>query len=149
MLEREEQVAVKKAFDHIGIITLEPQPGEAWVAESQVWVTNPRMHPQRIEYVRPKQMPSIPPDQEGLWKLWHWPHIAYRVEDLRAALDGGGRSDRRAGSVVLGPFFPAPFVEVAFLYENGVVVEYMQYAALDHWFGQPNPPDFRHEPLVD
>lgn len=140
---------MKKAFDHIGIITLDPHAGEAWVAESQVWVTNPRMHPQRIEYVRPKEMPSIPPDQEGLWKLWHWPHIAYRVEDLRAALAGGGRSDRSAASVVLGPFSPAPFLEVAFVYEHGVVVEYMQYAELDHWFGQPNPPDFRHEPLME
>src|SRR5262249_19000554 len=53
--------AMKKAFDHIGLITLEPQPGESWVAESQVWVTNPRRHPNRIEYVRPKEMPSIPP----------------------------------------------------------------------------------------
>ena len=140
---------MKKAFDHIGIITREPHPGEVWVAESQVWVTNPRMHPQRIEYVRPKQMPSIPPDQEGLWKLWHWPHIAYRVEDLRAALAAVERSDQGASRLVLGPFFPAPFVEVAFVYENGIVVEYMQYAELDHWFGQPNPPDFRHEPLVD
>ena len=139
---------MKKAFDHIGIVTLEPQPGEAWVPESQVWVSNPRMHRQRIEYVRPKQMPSVPPDQEGLWKLWHWPHIAYRVEDLRAALAETTRPDRRA-NVVLGPFFPAPFVEVAFVYQNGVVVEYMQYGELDHWFGQPNPRDFRHEPLTE
>ena len=137
---------MKKAFDHIGIITLEPQVGEAWVAESQVWVTNPRTHPQRIEYVRPSEMPSIPPDQEGLWKLWHWPHIAYRVEDLRAALAAAERLER---GIVLGPFFPAPFVEVAFVYEHGVVVEYMQYAELGHWFGQPNPPDFRHEPLME
>ena len=139
---------MKKAFDHIGIVTLEPQPGEAWVPESQVWVSNPRMHRQRIEYVRPKQMPSVPPDQEGLWKLWHWPHIAYRVEDLRAALAETTRPDRRA-NVVLGPFFPAPFVEVAFVYQNGVVVEYMQYGELGHWFGQPNPRDFRHEPLTE
>jgi hypothetical protein len=136
---------VKKAFDHIGIITLEPQPGESWVADSQVWVTNPRTHPNRIEYVRPKEMPAVPPEEEGLWKLWHWPHVAYRVADLRAALAEGRRADR----VVLGPFFPAPFVEVAFVYENGLVIEYMQYGELDHWFGQPNPPDFRHEPLTE
>jgi hypothetical protein len=140
---------MKKAFDHVGIITLEPQPGEAWVAESQVWVTNPRMHPNRIEYVRPKEMPLIRPDQEGLWKLWHWPHVAYRVENLRAVLAAAGPVGQPAERVVLGPFFPAPFVEVAFVYENGVVIEYMQYHELDHWFGQPNPPDFRHVPLTD
>ena len=79
---------MKKAFDHIGIPTSEPHPGESWVPFSQVWVTNPRTHPQRIEYIRPKEPPQVPPDQVGLWKLWHWPHVAYRVDDLRAALEG-------------------------------------------------------------
>jgi hypothetical protein len=41
--------AMKKAFDHIGIMTMVPQPGEAWIESSQVWVTNPRLHPNRIE----------------------------------------------------------------------------------------------------
>jgi len=132
---------VKKAFDHIGIITTVPQPGEAWIESSQVWVTNPRLHPNRIEYVRPKEMPAVPPDQAGLWKLWHWPHVAYRVEDLREALAGE--------EIVFGPFFPAEFLEVAFIHKNGAIVEYMQYRDLDHWFGQPNPPGFRHETLTE
>src|SRR5205085_3230988 len=68
-------IAMKKAFDHIGIITLEPRDGESWVADSEVWVTNPRLHPQRIEYIRPKKMPDVPDQQVGLWKLWHWPHV--------------------------------------------------------------------------
>ncbi len=137
---------MKKAFDHIGIITLESHPGESWVADSQVWVTNPRLHPHRIEYVRPKEMPNVPREQEGLWKLWHWPHVAYRIENLQAALAAAGQHGKQ---IVLGPFFPAPFVEVVFVYENGVVIEYMQYGELDHWFGQPNPPEFRHEPLSE
>lgn len=132
---------MKKAFDHIGIITMEARAGESWVADSEVWVTNPRLHPQRIEYIRPKVMPEVSPEQTGLWKLWHWPHVAYRVEDLRAAIVGE--------EVVLGPFFPAPFLEVAFIHKNGVILEYMQYAELDHWFGQPNPPDFHHVPLIE
>ena len=33
----------QEAFDHIGIPTTEPQPGESWVAFSEVWVTNPRV----------------------------------------------------------------------------------------------------------
>ena len=137
-----------KEFDHIGIVSMESHDGESWVPFSQVWVTNPRKHPQRLEYIRAKNPPLVPREQVGLWKLWHWPHIAYRVEDLRAALAETTRPDRRA-NVVLGPFFPAPFVEVAFVYQNGVVVEYMQYGELDHWFGQPNPRDFRHEPLTE
>src|SRR6266404_9104845 len=99
---------MKKAFDHIGLPTNVPQAGESWVPFSQVWVTNPRAHPQRIEYIRPKDPPDVPPEQVGLWKLWHWPHVAYRVDDLRNAIAGA--------EVVLGPFFPAPFVEVAFIH---------------------------------
>jgi hypothetical protein len=129
---------MKKAFDHIGIMTTETHPGESWVEASQVWVTNPRRHPQRIEYVRPREFPEVSPYQRGLWKLWHWPHVAYRVDDLRAALEGE--------EVVLGPFAPAEFLEIAFVHKEGAVLEYIQYSNLDHWFGQPNPPGFQHEP---
>ncbi len=132
---------MRKAFDHIGIMTRTPQPTEFWVEASQVWVTNPRTHPERIEFVRPMVFPEVAGEQEGLWKLWHWPHVAYRVEDLRAAIAGE--------EVVYGPFRPADFVEVAFIHKNGVVVEYLQYAELDHWFGEPNPPDFQHVPLSE
>ena len=127
-----------KAFDHIGIPTREPQPGESWVPFSQVWVTNPRRHPQRIEYLRAKEPPQVPPEQVGLWKLWNWPHVAYRVEDLRAALAGE--------EVLFGPFDPGGFGEVAFILKDGIVIEYLQYHDLDHWFGQPNPPGFQHVP---
>jgi hypothetical protein len=130
---------MKKAFDHIGIVTTEPHPGESWVEHSQVWVTNPRSHPQRIEYIRPLVFPTVTPEQVGLWKLWHWPHIAYRVESLQEAIEGK--------EVVFGPFAPGDFVEVAFTLENGVVIEYMEYRDLSHWFGQPNPPGFEHVPL--
>ena len=129
---------MKRAFDHVGIPTTEPQSGESWVPHSEVWVTNPRRHPQRLEYVRPRELPPVPPEQVGLWRLWHWPHVAYRVEDLGAALQGK--------EVLLGPFDPGGFGQVAFVLEDGVVVEYLQYDDLGHWFGEPNPPEFRHVP---
>jgi hypothetical protein len=79
----------------------------------------------------------VPPEQKGLWKLWHWPHVAYRVDDLRAALEGE--------ELIFGPFDPGGFGEVAFIYKDGVVIEYMQYYDLSHWFGQPNPPGWSFE----
>jgi hypothetical protein len=129
---------MKMAFDHVGIPTTQPQPGESWVPHSQVWVTNPRKHPQRLEYIRAREPPQVPPEQVGLWRLWHWPHVAYRVEDLGAALAGK--------EVLLGPFDPGGFGRVAFVLEDGVVIEYMQYDDLGHWFGEPNPPGFEHVP---
>jgi hypothetical protein len=120
-----------KEFDHIGIITTEPQLGESWVPFSKVWVTNPRVHPLRIEYIRPLEIPEIDPSQVGLWKLWHLPHVAYRVTDLAAALAGE--------ELIFGPFEPGDFGQVAFIHKEGVIVEYLQYSRLDVWFGQPTP----------
>jgi hypothetical protein len=120
-----------KEFDHIGIVTSEPQEGESWVPFSEVWVTNPRLHPQRIEYIRPHDLPQVDPRNVGLWKLWHLPHVAYRVDDLAAAIAGE--------EVVLGPFEPGDFATVAFIHKDGAVVEYLQYKRLDSWFGQPTP----------
>ena len=120
-----------KQFDHIGIWTDEPMPGESWVPDSQVWVTNPRLHPARIEYLRPKEKPEVDPEQVGLWKLWHLPHVAYRVDDLQAAIEGE--------EVILGPFEPADFGQVAFIHKDGAVIEYLEYTNLDVWFGQATP----------
>lgn len=120
-----------KQFDHIGIVTTEPQAGESWVPFSKVWVTNPRLHPQRIEYIRPAEMPAVDPANAGLWKLWHLPHVAYRVDDIAAAIAGE--------EVIFGPFEPGDFGPVVFIHKDGVVVEYLQYTNLDVWFGQPMP----------
>lgn len=120
-----------KEFDHIGIVTTEPQDGESWVPFSKVWVTNPRLHPLRIEYIRPAEMPDVDPSYIGLWKLWNLPHVAYRVDNLAEAISGE--------EVVLGPFEPDEFATVAFIHKDGVVVEYLEYSDLNVWFGQETP----------
>jgi hypothetical protein len=129
---------MKKVFDHVGLWTTEPQPGEFWVEFSKVWVTNPRAHPQRIEYLRPLEKPDVPPENVGLWKLWNRPHVAYRVDNLQEALQGA--------QLIYGPFDPGGFGQVAFVLEHGLVVELMEYTDLSHWFGQPYPPDWQPEP---
>jgi hypothetical protein len=120
-----------KEFDHIGIVTTESQPGESWVPFSKVWVTNPRLHPQRIEYIRPQDPPRVAPKNIGLWKLWNLPHVAYRVDDLAAAIAGE--------EVILGPFEPGDFATVAFVHKDGGIVEFLEYKRLDIWFGQETP----------
>ncbi len=120
-----------KEFDHIGIMTREPHRGESWVEFSRVWVTNPRVHPQRIEYIRPEEWPAVDGANIGLWKLWHLPHVAYRVDDLEQAVG--------THEVVLGPFEPGDFGRVVFVHVNGIIEEYLEYTRLDTWFGQPTP----------
>ncbi|MGH7490205.1 MAG: hypothetical protein ACREMY_32050 [bacterium] len=120
-----------KEFDHIGIITTEQHPDESWVPFAEVWVTNPRLHPQRIEYLRARNPPQVDPKETGLWKLWNLPHVAYRVDNLAAAIEGE--------ELIIGPFEPGEFGSVAFVHKDGAVIEYMEYTRLDVWFGQPTP----------
>ena len=53
-------------FDHIGIPVESVQETEFWVAQSECWVTNPRTHPQRIEYLRFKTTPELEVRKPGL-----------------------------------------------------------------------------------
>ncbi len=123
-------MALELQFDHIGIPTDEPQPQEFWVPQSECWVTNPRKHPQRIEYLRFRNKPDLEPGTPE-WKLWNMPHIAYRVNDLERAMEGQ--------EVIYGPFEPGPFARVVFVHQHGVVVEYLEYRDTETWFGEKTP----------
>ena len=125
---------MRMEFDHIGIPTQIAQPDEFWVETSKVWVTNPRTHPLRIEYLRFTDPPRFDLEVASnlpLWKLWNMPHVAYSVDDLAAALEGE--------ALVYGPFEPADFGPVAFIHKHGLIIEYMQYTNRETWFGQKTP----------
>ena len=118
-------------FDHIGIpVESPPDAEEFWVPDSETWVTNPRTHPQRIEYLRFKNKPDVDP-QSPEWKLWNMPHVAYRVEDLESAMEGE--------EVVLGPFEPGDFARIVFVHKNDLIIEYLEYRDTGNWFGEPTP----------
>ena len=102
-----------RAFHHIGLPTEDPQADETYVEETRVWVTDPADHSYRVEYLRyEKDSPVTGPLRERA-------HVAYRVEDLAAALKGK--------ELLLEPFTPMPGLSVAFFEEDGVVIEYMQF----------------------
>lgn len=108
-------------FDHVGVPTTERQPDEDWVEQTRVWVTNPRQHPYRIEYLR------FEPDSPCTWEIQNRPHVAYRVQSIDPYLT--------QGEIVLGPFQVADMARVVFVKQHGLITEYMQY--LDgRWFGQ-------------
>lgn len=110
-------------FDHIGLVTTERKEGERWVEATRVWVTSPRAHPFHIEWLR------YEPDSPVRGLLRTDPHVAYRVDDVRAAVTGH--------RVLLAPFDVGDgFATVAFVDVGGVVVEFMQYANPEEegWF---------------
>lgn len=102
-----------KIFHHIGMPTEEVQQGESFVEETKVWVTRPENHPMRVEFLR------FEPDTPLSGPLREMPHVAFRVDDIHAALEGE--------DVILEPFTPMEGLQVAFFMKDGAVFEYMQF----------------------
>ena len=112
-----------KRFHHVGLRAMEPQPQEDYVPPSKCWVTDPNLHPNRVEYLR------YAPDSPISDEFKDTPHVAYAVDDLQAHL---------AGKEIYVPPFDVddpPFATVAFTRENGHFVEYMQFKPGRNWFG--------------
>lgn len=113
----------RSRFDHIGLITDDAKPGERWVEATRVWVTSPRDNPANIEWLR------FEPDSPVTGPLRTESHVAYRVDDVHAAVEGH--------TVLAEPFDVGDgFLTVAFVLVGGAVVEFMQYANPDEegWF---------------
>ena len=108
-------------FDHVGVVVAEPRPGENWVEQSRCWVTNPRDHPERIEFLRFREDSTVPQ------AIRENPHVAFRVDQIAPHLEGS--------EVLMPPFVVDGFVEVAFIRKHGAVFEYMRYLK-DGWFGK-------------
>ena len=104
-----------RRFHHVGVITDERQPGEIYVAETKVHVTNPVEHPYRVEHLR------FEPDSPVTGPVRERPHMAFEVEDLEAELAGD--------QVLLGPFRAMEGLRVAFILRDGAVFELMQFDA--------------------
>lgn len=100
-------------FHHIGLPTHEPQPNENYIADTKVWVTDPADHPYRVEFLR------FEDDSPVTGPLRDMPHVAYRVDDMNAAVEGK--------ETILESFSPMPGLSVAFVKEDGAVIEFMKF----------------------
>jgi hypothetical protein len=116
----------RSRFDHIGLVTDEVKDGESFVAATRVWVTSPRAGGCNVEWLRFEHDTPI----TGLLRTA--PHVAYRVDDLDAAIAGY--------PVLAEPFDPTgrddDFLRVAFVEVDGAVIELMEYGDPDEtgWF---------------
>ncbi len=102
-----------RTFHHVGIPTTVKHDDEMHLEEAGIFITDATTSPNRIEWLRfeaHSQMPDI---------LKSIPHIAYAVDDLDAALEGG--------EILLEPFEPFDGVRVAFVVEEGAPIELMQF----------------------
>ena len=108
-------------FDHVGLTAYEPQPNEDWIEQSRCWVTNPRNHPEHIEFLRYEPDSTVP----DLVK--NNPHVAFRVTDLAPHIQGQ--------QIIIPPFVVAGFVEAVFIWKYNAVFEYMRYLK-EGWFSR-------------
>ena len=115
---------IEMIFDHVGIPTDEKQPKEDWVQATRVWVTNPREHKYRVEYLR------FEPDTPCVWEVVNLPHVAYRVKlkDFAKLIEG-----RR---MLIEPFDVDENLMIAYVERDGMPVEYMVFKDPDKWFGK-------------
>lgn len=114
-----------RRFHHIGLLAedqAQPTAGEAWVAESRCWVSDPTDHPQRVEWLRYAADVPLAEINRAV------PHVCYTVDDLTLAIAGK--------PLVMGPFEPGDpaFGRAAFVEEDGIVVEYLQLFPGRAWF---------------
>lgn len=100
-------------FEHIGLITTEPKPGETFVPATRVWRTNFLAHPYRVEWLR------FEPDSPVTGPVRTQPHVGYRVADIAAAACGL--------KVLLEPFDVGPRIVGFYQTADGAVVELLQY----------------------
>ncbi|HEY7036661.1 MAG TPA: hypothetical protein VH482_35365 [Thermomicrobiales bacterium] len=110
-----------RTFHHAGLRATEPQPEEDFVVLTRVWVTDPRKHPNKVEHLRYEPESPLPDEFKDS------PHIADKVDDLNAHVAG-------KDVVLLFEAGEPALAKVAFVREDGVYVEYVQFKPGRTWF---------------
>ncbi len=103
-----------RQFHHAGVVTETPQEGEVFIEALRAWITDPTRHPRRLQWIRfAEDSPVRGPVRE-------LPHFAFQVDDLDAELAGR--------KVLFGPVEARPGLRVAFIEEDGGVLELLHFA---------------------
>jgi len=103
-----------RELHHIGIPTTEPKEGEDYMADAKLYYTNVDDSPNKIEWLRFEEGSPMP---ELLQKSTH---ISYVVPDMKEAMEGK--------EVLLAPFQAAEGLMVAFVVEEGIPIEFMEFS---------------------
>jgi hypothetical protein len=103
----------KLVYHHVGIPTAEPRPGEEYDDRYKVYTSGYFDSRYGIEWMR------FDPDSPLPELVKRVPHVAFVVDDLRAAIAGR--------EILIEPNSPAQGVTVAFITDNGVPIEFLQF----------------------
>ena len=103
-----------RELHHIGIPTDKKEENESYLEGGKVYVTDAEKSPNKIEWLR-FEADSPMPDL-----LKTTAHIAYKVDDIKAAMEGK--------EILVEPFNPMEGLTVGFIVEEGAPIELMQVA---------------------
>jgi len=97
--------------NHTGIPVFEKQDDMSFIEPLKVWITDASKHPYKIEFL------YFEPDSPMAAAIQEEAHVAYVVDDIEKALQGKS---------VLWPVTTFPTMKIAFVYDGGIPVEYVQ-----------------------
>jgi hypothetical protein len=99
-------------YHHLGIPTLTPRAGEAYVPHLKIHCTDHASNPFGLQWMRYDPDCSLPEAVKTL------PHAAFEVDDLEEAMKGH--------QVIIEPNNPSDGVRVAFVLCDGAPVEFLE-----------------------
>ena len=102
-----------REYHHLGIPTTEPREGETYLERYKLYVAGYETSEYGVEWMRFEPGCPLPELVQTV------PHVAFRVDDLDAALAGK--------EVLIEPNSPSPGVRVAFIVENGAPIEFLEF----------------------
>lgn len=100
-------------YHHLGVPTKETRPGESFLPDYGIHVTDHHDNPFGIQWMRFDPESPLPAIVKRV------PHLAFEVEDLEAALEGR--------EVLIPPNSPSEGVRVAFVVHDGMPVELLAF----------------------
>ncbi|MFR9649994.1 MAG: hypothetical protein SNJ33_05105 [Rikenellaceae bacterium] len=104
-----------RTLNHIGVVTTTPAAGECYNEGMKVWLTDFSTSPNKIESLR---------FEAGSWLpelIQTKAHIAYQVDSIAKELEGA--------KILIEPFDAGDGLTIAFIEEEGVAIELMEYAS--------------------
>lgn len=102
-----------RKYHHLGIPTQTPRENETYLEDYKVYVSGYEESPYGVEWMRFEPDSPLPELVKSV------PHVAFKVDDLEAELEGK--------DVLIEPNFPSEGVRVAFIVHNGAPVEFLEF----------------------
>jgi len=100
-------------YNHLGIPTKTPQPGETYLEKYKIAFTDHESNPFGIQWMRYEDDCPLPELVKTV------PHVGFEVDDLEQALAGQ--------EILIPPNSPSPGILVAFIVCDGAPVELLQF----------------------